>query len=626
MSYHAAFGNVPADEQPKVNVTPESRYDERERQRPRAVVHARDADTRLVGSLSLSLSLSLSSLVELTKGEQICGGFAATYKSLCNFYGTPVREDICWDVNNLYPSNNITEFNLLEFEQPVSTAELSALIGALHHNTWFTSIVAREMVLDKKTIADIAAMFRKNKTITEVVLTGVGMNRDGLAALSDALAANRDNAVNTIDLSNNSFDEKGMQSFANFIGSMSHGVVRLNLASCGFNKAALQAFGAGLRKNTHSPSTLTILSLARNNLGAEGSSAVAQFLANPNALKELDLSFTDANLDVVLPAVIRGATGITALNISGNKLSAKAVKSMTTFLQSSDSLKMLNLASTSITVELLKDVLRAIGQNIYLQDLELNVADNKLGSGGASLIANLDTDARNIVALNVADNEFGDDGMSLVATGLARHQSLKVLDISRNFSPKPTKAREAAVDDLINLISGECPLETLVLRGNRTVALRNDLAPFLYGLATNDTLLRLDISGQQMGNKGALALGKALQINKKLQELRWDDNATTLQGFVNFRNGLLRNRSLKDMQVPVLDITAAIKSEDPKKLAAVFAEIQDMIARNCSPRSMLAKGAAGEMFGQLNILVCYKTVLLETNDKQSTVTDDSDER
>jgi Ran GTPase-activating protein (RanGAP) involved in mRNA processing and transport len=541
--------------------------------------------------------------VELTKGEQICGGFAATYKSLCNFFGTPVREDICWDVNNLYPSNNITEFNLLEFEQPVSAAELAALIGALQHNTWFSSLVAREMTLDKKTISDIAAMLRKNKTITEVVLSGTGIKGDGLTAISDALAANKENAVNTIDLSNNPFDEKGMQSFAAFVSGMTHGLVRLNLSNCGFNKAAIQAFGGALRKNIHSSSTLTILSLARNQLGPEGSSAVAQFLANPNALKELDISSTDANLDTVLPAVIRGSTSISSLNISGNKLAAKGVKSMTTFLQSSDALKNLNIASTSISVELLKEILRAIGSNVYLQDFDLNIADNKLGSGGASLIANLDTDARNIMVLNAGDNEFGDEGVSLVATGLASHQSLKVLDLSRNFSAKPTKARDTAVDNLINLISGECPLETLVLRGNKTAALRADLVPFLYGLATNDTLLRLDISGQQMGNKGALALGKALQINKKLQELRWDDNGTTLQGFVSFRNGLMRNISLKDMQVPVLDITTA-KGEDPKKLATVFSEIQDMIARNCAPKSMLSKGAAAGMFGQLNILVC----------------------
>jgi len=67
-----------------------------------------------------------------------------------------------------------------------------------------------------------------------------------------------------------------------------------------------------------------------------------------------------------------------------------------------------------------------------------------------------------------------------------------------------------------------------------------------------------------MGNKGATALGKAIQTNNTLTTLYWDDNLTTLQGFQTFKMGLDRNQTLKDMPLPVLDIGAALRAEPDK--------------------------------------------------------------
>ena len=60
------------------------------------------------------------------------------------------REDICWDINNLFPSNLVKAFNVHEFDQPVTLVELQALIAGLWHNTWFTSWVSQHIGLDKK--------------------------------------------------------------------------------------------------------------------------------------------------------------------------------------------------------------------------------------------------------------------------------------------------------------------------------------------------------------------------------------------------------------------------------------------------------------------------------------------
>jgi len=125
------------------------------------------------------------------------------------------------------------------------------------------------------------------------------------------------------------------------------------------------------------------------------------------------------------------------------------------------------------------------------------------------------------------------------------------------------------LESLTNLLSSDCPLEALILAGGPKSQLKGELVSLIYDLATNDSLLELDVSGQSMGNRGAVALGKTLQTNNTLTTLTWDDNQTTLPGFQSFRTGVERNHSLKVMALPILDIAAAIRSDPPHKVQLV---------------------------------------------------------
>jgi Ran GTPase-activating protein (RanGAP) involved in mRNA processing and transport len=61
------------------------------------------------------------------------------------------------------------------------------------------------------------------------------------------------------------------------------------------------------------------------------------------------------------------------------------------------------------------------------------------------------------------------------------------------------------------------------------------LIPLIDAIGTNDSITHLDISGNNIGNKGAMALAKAIQTNQTLTHLVWDENGTTLTGFQNFK-------------------------------------------------------------------------------------------
>ena len=45
----------------------------------------------------------------------ICGGFVKTYKAVCDYLGLPVRQDMCWDVENILLFGNIHEFNMMDY-------------------------------------------------------------------------------------------------------------------------------------------------------------------------------------------------------------------------------------------------------------------------------------------------------------------------------------------------------------------------------------------------------------------------------------------------------------------------------------------------------------------------------
>ena len=47
---------------------------------------------------------------------QPAGGFHETYRSVCNSMDIPLREDVYWDIKNIFPANEIRTLNVREFD------------------------------------------------------------------------------------------------------------------------------------------------------------------------------------------------------------------------------------------------------------------------------------------------------------------------------------------------------------------------------------------------------------------------------------------------------------------------------------------------------------------------------
>jgi hypothetical protein len=87
------------------------------------------------------------------------------------------------------------------------------------------------------------------------------------------------------------------------------------------------------------------------------------------------------------------------------------------------------------------------------------------------------------------------------------------------------------------------------------------IAAVVDALAVTSSLRVLDVAGNECGDALAQALGRTLPHNSSLRTLFWDDNCTSVDGFFAFYAGLLPNRSLTMVQMPIQD-TRRVRRND----------------------------------------------------------------
>lgn len=522
----------------------------------------------------------------MAKVDRPCGNFKAAYLAECEATNTPVREDIAFDVEHLFSSNNVKEFNLEEFEGPLSTNDVKCLLGALRYNPYFTALKLRNMKLEKEQTLAFLACLRSNRAIESISLSGLQASKDFYVELFKELSANKQCAVREINLADNKeFGDTGSGAISNWISTLPHGVSVLDLSNCAMRGKGIATLCGAFKKNMHVNTTLTRLDLSHNRFEAEGSSALSAFLAQPNALTQLYLRDCGASLDLILGALNRGTSReIKELDISANKVTPKS-SHLSVFVKSSSTISKLNVSATGFTSEMFKELLGAIKGNPYIQSVEVIASKNSLGIAGARVIMDEGGDMINIVAMDLSENDFDDESMIAVCHGLARAASLKRLDLSRNM-PSKGKSRDLAIEGLINLItSPDSALEHFTFCGGKGTQLGADMLRLIDAMG-DAVITGLDISGHGIGNKGASSLGKMLQSNHALVSLVWDENGTTMPGFKNFRKGLKRNSTLKSMSLPILDIESALSKESDKPgFLKVIKDLEACIVNNNSPKS-----------------------------------------
>ena len=537
------------------------------------------------------------------------GGFSALYTACAAKLGISVREDICWDVDNVCFPNGVTSFDVLEFEQPTESKgwlELSfsllvsiltsfyledciALYHALAYNSHFqlltVSPVGGRVKFEKEMAQAVAQIFAINESITSLTMFECGPALSlGMPTLSAAMESNPNLALSQITLMNNGLDDKDMTLLARGIGSMRHGISRLNVADNQITKKGIQALMAAFLKNDRISSSLAHLNLSGNKFGSEGSQMLSNWLGSSNELQELIIRDCAASVSHIAAGLSRGSLQLHWLDCSANKfLKGGNVSDLAALFSASSKLTRIHMASTAPSTEQLREMLRALSGNMSLASLELDLSHNNLGVVGANLLSLELRSCFSLSSLLVAGNAFSDKGLGILCDFLRDNDRILKLDFSDNFDMTAFRKSKATssifVDALGELLASEqCRVRELrIASTQKNTQMKAELNPVFVDMGNNRSVVFLDVSGQSMEYAGIVGLTKMIQLNTTLKRLALDDNMLDTMCVKTLLQAVRRNSSLMEIMTPVNDLVRADAT-----MHQMWGLVQDVIRENQS--------------------------------------------
>uniref|UniRef100_A0A8C2XDL2 Capping protein regulator and myosin 1 linker 3 n=1 Tax=Cyclopterus lumpus TaxID=8103 RepID=A0A8C2XDL2_CYCLU len=515
------------------------------------------------------------------EAQKTCGGFSETYAALCDYNGIGCKEEVQWDVDTIYHSQDNREFNLLDFSH-LDSRDLAVMVASIAYNTWFTKLHCKDMRIGSEVVDQVLHTVSKSNSLEELTLENAGLKSDFPQKMASALSENPASVIHSLNLAHNTLDNQGVSNLIQQVCRLNKGLRLLNLSKTSLSSKGVVTLSQALCSSDDYSNSLLHLDLSKNPgvLSGEDATNLYMFLAQPNCLVHLDLSGTDCTVDSLFGALLRGCCAdLSYLNLSKNSFShRKARDSLPTFRQffsSAFSLTHVSLASVRVPPDSLRALFLGLSNNPHISDLHLDISSCELRSAGAGVMQELFPRVSCVGTLDISDNGLDADLLAVIPA-FSRHPSLKHLMLGKNFNIKG-RVLDEILQKLVHLVQEEeCALQSLSLADSR---LRQRGTVLVNALGSNACLRKVDLSGNLLEDSGAKMLSKALQINTTLRSVTWDRNNTTATGFQDVARALEHNFTLQYMPLPLGDVTQAYRGA-PEKTDQALNKIQRALLRN----------------------------------------------
>jgi Ran GTPase-activating protein (RanGAP) involved in mRNA processing and transport len=310
------------------------------------------------------------------------------------------------------------------------------------------------------------------------------------------------------------------------------GGTRLDLSNKELGEHAFAEIAAALRGDEH----YLALCVAGNAAKDAGAGSLADMLRANTTLTECDLRSNDIGVRGAceLFRALEASPTVTAVDLSGmsginrNHIGVRGAQAVAAMLQRNQVIWKLCLQENGLGAEGVAALVQGLAQNGSLGYLDL--ASNALGPQGSVVLAGAIPECK-VATLVLARNFIDDGGLAAITEALRKVNSVAHLDVSDNgLGPKSGKCIADAVR------APACLLQTLVLSDNvlgdgglrylaealketrgiqELVICRNritgkSVVDLANGLKYNRSLRRLDLSGNKLGDEGAVALVEPL--------------------------------------------------------------------------------------------------------------------
>ena len=527
-------------------------------------------------------------------GPNSAATFSAAYRCACDRLNAEYKPFVAWDVDTIFWMHEDREMSLSDFEQgPVDTLlpkDYLPLFSALQYDTWFVSLNLSHIKVTPELVNELCSVLSTNRTLVEMRMSSVtGRSiQEILTKIQQTLErCHGSSTLSVIDFSNNSFDDKAIASLCTIAGCLASRLSHLSLARCHLTKQHISQLSdaPGLR-GAAMAGNLTHLDLSFSSCKSdEISQGLCNLISSATNLKQLNLSSTDINLQHLGNALAVASSGsLLSLDLSQNHGAFRCHSSncssnsqLAKFLQTSSSLRRLSLADNRMSSELHRHFLNAFANNSHLTELEVDYSNNDLQKIGAvPIFSEMLPIIQCFSGLNFSENGLDGDFAKLVDAS-QRCLNLFRLNFSKN-SPS-TKMRVNVTESLASILqSPDTRIRILDISDNRFRQTTSTICAAL----TDSRLHEVDISGNQMGDSGAVYLAKALQGNTRLRRLHLDKNQISLIGFQALLAGLSKNFTLTSFPTPFVDVAPLLaqKASSAERCQAIFTKIENLLTRN----------------------------------------------
>ncbi|KPP61146.1 leucine-rich repeat-containing protein 16B-like, partial [Scleropages formosus] len=479
------------------------------------------------------LTTSVEEQLNGTQGP--CGGFSETYAALCDFNEFPCREEVKWDVDNIYHVQNCRDFNLMDFSH-LDSQDVALAVAALSFN-----------------------------------------HCDFAQRMACALRDHTGSVLHTINLSANPIEDKGVVALSQQLEKLPQTLTHLSLSKVSLSPKGVASLAQAFSLKSFSTS-LHQLDLSGNAgcLATEEATCLFTFLSRENAVSYLDLSGTDCPLDTLFVSLSAGCCSKMAyLSLSRNTFSHRKAKEVTRsvrdFFSRSEELKYVGLAGTRLPADALRLMLQGLATNTHLTGLEVDLS-SCLESDMVTLILSIGRShsirhlalGRNFAMKSRALSDVLHRIVQLIQEEECPIESLSVSD----------SKLKTGTTILINSLGRNLSLTTIDISGN---CIGDTGAKMLAKALLINTRLRYIPSTPVA--LPLLLVEHSHDPSAPCRTLVWDRNNVTAAGLTDVANALEKNSTLQTMSLPMSDLTQAYRS-NPEKTEEALNRIQAYLHRN----------------------------------------------
>ena len=289
---------------------------------------------------------------------------------------------------------------------------------------------------------------------------------------------------------------------------------------------------------------LTIFNFSRNTINKQTVNELSQFLSNNASLEELDLSYTNLQTAGGLE-VFDGlnVSSLTKLNICGNLIPSHAAGRIAAFLSNNKQLKELDMSCN----DLQESGMITILNSVCISNLtKLNISSNNITTSLVN-IADVLTNATRLIQINLSCNNFIINYDDRLLNSMSKNifQNVKVLIISC------ISGNATAAIALTGILQSNSKLTELDLSNNHLLAKG---ITQIFSVLKVSTLIKLNISRNNITDEAADDIAIFLSRNTKLEELDLSHNILTASGAMKIFN--VNISRLKKINISHNNITA----------------------------------------------------------------------